>query len=150
MTNNKKFCGAERTAFSWLFHRWWFLQRFCAYRLACAVFVWARSGARAKPRGVGARYFLFLYMAVCSFIVLTSVKPASISCISSSVVWLTLTFHSSVLLRNVACSRLIYTSVVSLCLCPKMYCTCLMSLVLWYSVVPFQCLRVWNPIFNKR
>jgi hypothetical protein len=33
-------------------------------------------------------------------------------------------------------------------LCPKTCFTCMMSLVLWYSIVPFQCLNVWNDIFS--
>ena len=68
-------------------------------------------------------------MAVVSLMGLTSWKPAFMSSISSSVVWLILVFHSSVEVRKLACSRFMYMSVVSLCLCPKMYCTCLMSLV---------------------
>ena len=35
-------------------------------------------------------------------------------------------------------------------LCPKIDATCMMSLVLWYSVVPFQCLKVWKVIFCSR
>ena len=35
-------------------------------------------------------------------------------------------------------------------LCPKIDATCMMSLVLWYSVVPFQCLKVWKVILSNR
>ncbi len=35
-------------------------------------------------------------------------------------------------------------------LCPKTDATCMMSLVLWYSVVPFQCLKEWKVIFFSR
>jgi len=31
-------------------------------------------------------------------------------------------------------------------LCPKTVLTWIMSLVLWYSIVPFQCLNVWKCI----
>jgi len=31
-------------------------------------------------------------------------------------------------------------------LCPSKFFTCTMSLVLWYSIVAFQCLKVWNVI----
>ena len=33
---------------------------------------------------------------------------------------------------------------LSMFLCPKMVFTWIMSFVLWYSVVPFQCRKVWN------
>lgn len=33
-------------------------------------------------------------------------------------------------------------------LCPSVICTCTMSFVVWYSIVPFQCRKVWNVIFR--
>ena len=94
-------------------------------------------------------YFLFLYIAVVSLVALTNVKLASISCSSSFSLWLTLVIHCSVSAVNVACSRLMYSIVVVISLCPSMYLTCIMSLVMWYSIVPLKCLSVWNPIFNS-
>jgi hypothetical protein len=35
-------------------------------------------------------------------------------------------------------SRLMYISVRRVDLCPKIFFTCMMSLVLWYSIIPFQ------------
>ena len=69
------------------------------------------------------------------------------SCVSSFMLCDTLVSHSSVFAKNVACSKFMYIIVLVIDLCPKMYLTCMMSLVLWYSVVPFQCLKVWNDIF---
>jgi len=54
--------------------------------------------------------------------------------------------HSSVSAKNVACSMFMYIMVLSIFLCPKMYFTRSMSLVLWYSIVPLKCLNVWNDI----
>ncbi len=39
-----------------------------------------------------------------------------------------------------------YFMVDLMSLCPKIEATCRMSLVLWYSVVPFQCRKVWKVI----
>jgi hypothetical protein len=91
-------------------------------------------------------YFRFLYMAVVSFMLLTNVKFASINCPSSSKLWLTLCVHSSVSAKYNACSMFMYIMVLSIFLCPKTYFTCMMSLVLWYSIVPLKCLSVWNDI----
>jgi hypothetical protein len=66
-------------------------------------------------------YFRFLYIAVVSFMALTNVKLASISWSSSSVLCDTFVIHSLFSVRNRACSRLMYMSVVFECLCPKMY-----------------------------
>lgn len=33
---------------------------------------------------------------------------------------------------------------LSMFLCPSTVFTCMMSFVLWYSVVPFQCRKVWK------
>ena len=70
------------------------------------------------------------------------VKPDSISFIASSGVFATLQVNSSFCSRNSAFSRLMYIMVDDMFLCPSMVFTCMMSLVLWYSVVPFQCLKV--------
>jgi len=78
---------------------------------------------------------------------LTKLKFASISFVSSSKLWLILVIHSSVSAVYSDCSIVMYMSVFLLFLCPNMYCTCLMSLVLWYSIVAFQCLNVWKLIF---
>ena len=84
--------------------------------------------------------FIPLYSVACR-------KPCSISGSASSIVLATLQIKSSFSVRNSACSRLMYIIVHSIFLCPSVYFTCMMSLVLWYSIVPFQCLRVWNVIF---
>jgi len=70
------------------------------------------------------------------------VNPASISFIASSDVLATLQVNSSFCSRNNAFSRLMYIMVDAMFLCPNMVLTCMMSLLLWYSVVPFQCLKV--------
>ena len=41
---------------------------------------------------------------------------------------------------------LMYVIVDLMSLCPSTVFTWMMSLVLWYSIVPFQCLSVWNDI----
>ena len=58
----------------------------------------------------------------------------------------TLQVHSSDWFVNSDCSMLMYVIVDSMLLCPSMVFTWIMSLVLWYSIVPFQCLSVWNDI----
>jgi hypothetical protein len=35
-----------------------------------------------------------------------------------------------------------YIMVLSMSLCPRMFLTWIMSLVLWYSIVPLKCLNV--------
>ena len=75
-----------------------------------------------------------------------NVKFASISLHASSGVLAILLVYSSVSAKNVACSMFMYIIVHSIVLCPKTCFTCMMSLVLWYSIVPFQCLRVWKDI----
>lgn len=44
--------------------------------------------------------------------------------------------------RNKAFSMLMYIIVLSMLLCPRTVFTWIMSFVLWYSVVPFQCRKV--------
>ena len=48
--------------------------------------------------------------------------------------------------RKIVDSMFMYSIVDSMVLCPSMVFTCIMSLVLWYSVVAFQCLNVWKCI----
>jgi hypothetical protein len=43
---------------------------------------------------------------------------------------------------------LMYVIVHCMALCPRVYFTCMMSLVLWYSIVPFQCRNVWKCIWR--
>ena len=42
---------------------------------------------------------------------------------------------------------LMYIMVLLMFLCPSMFFTWMMSLVLWYSIVAFQCRKVWKDIF---
>lgn len=74
-------------------------------------------------------------------------KPASISSVSSFSLWATLHVKLSVVCSHRACSRFMYICVQDTSLCPSMVLTCIMSFVLWYSVVAFQCRKVWNVIF---
>lgn len=69
-------------------------------------------------------------------------NPHSISWVSSCSLCVILHVHSSDCVRNIACSRFMYIMVDDMFLCPSMVFTWIMSLVLWYSVVPFQCLKV--------
>ena len=78
---------------------------------------------------------------------MTYSKPVSISCVSWVMFVAALQFHSSVWLRNVACSMLMYIMVLSMLLCPSTVLTWITSLVLWYSIVAFQCRKVWKVIF---
>ena len=94
-------------------------------------------------------YFRFLYMAVVSLMLLTSWNPASISFCSSSILWLTLLVQSSVACSHKADSMFMYIIVLVIDLCPNRFFTCIMSLVLWYSIVAFQCRKVWKCIFNS-
>jgi len=73
-------------------------------------------------------------------------NPASMSSASSCSLWATLHVKSSFSARNMACSMFMYIMVLLMFLCPKTCLTCMMSLVLWYSIVPFQCRNVWNDI----
>lgn len=73
-------------------------------------------------------------------------KPVSINCMASCSVLAVLQLYSSVVLKNVACSMLMYMSVQLIVLCPKTYFTCMMSFVLWYSIVPLKCLNVCSVI----
>ena len=74
------------------------------------------------------------------------VNPCSISGIASSIVFATLHIKLSVSVRNSACSKFMYIMVHSMFLCPKTYFTCIMSFVMWYSIVAFQCRKVWKCI----
>lgn len=71
-------------------------------------------------------------------------NPASISSASSCSLWAILQVKCSLVCRNMADSRVMYIMVLLMLLCPNICLTCMMSLVLWYSVVAFQCLNVWN------
>jgi len=73
-------------------------------------------------------------------------NPTSISAFASSVLVAVLHVHSSDVDRYIADSMFMYIIVLSICLCPKIVFTWIMSLVLWYSVVPFQCRNVWKDI----
>lgn len=84
---------------------------------------------------VGFVYFRFLKIFIPLYSV-ASVKPCSISGSASSIVLATLHIKSSDSVRNRACSRLMYIIVFLMFLCPSTYFTWIMSLVLWYSIVP--------------
>jgi len=73
-------------------------------------------------------------------------NPASIRSAASLTLVATLHVHSSDWLVKVDCSMLMYVIVDSMLLCPSMVFTWIMSLVLWYSVVAFQCRKVWKCI----
>lgn len=73
-------------------------------------------------------------------------NPASIRSVASLMLLAILHVHSSDWFVNVDCSMLMYVIVDSMLLCPSMVFTWIMSLVLWYSVVAFQCLNVWKCI----
>jgi len=68
------------------------------------------------------------------------------SCMISSLVVAALLVHSSLPCRKSADSMFMYVIVETMLLCPSMVFTWIMSLVLWYSVVAFQCLNVWKCI----
>ena len=89
----------------------------------------------------------FLNSINASGVVVTYSKPDSISCVASLVLVVALHVHSSDCSRNNACSMLMYVIVLSMFLCPKTVLTWIMSFVLWYSIVPFQCLNVWKCMF---
>ena len=63
-------------------------------------------------------------------------KLASISAVASFASLAILQVHSSDCVRNSACSMFMYIMVLLMFLCPSTYFTCMMSLVLWYSIVP--------------
>ena len=89
-------------------------------------------------------YLRFRKSISLSGVVVTYSNPASISFVASLVSVVALHVHSSEFARNSADSMFMYTIVDSMFLCPKMVFTWIMSLVLWYSVVPFQCRKVWK------
>jgi len=64
------------------------------------------------------------------------VNPASSRSVYSLSVLAVLHVHSSVWFRYSDCSMLMYVIVDSMFLCPSMVLTWIMSLVLWYSIVP--------------
>ena len=74
-------------------------------------------------------------------------NPTSISVFASSVLAAVLHVHSSDDVKYVADSMFMYTIVFLIDLCPSICMTWIMSLVLWYSVVAFQCRNVWKVIF---
>jgi len=120
---------------------------FLAYRLERA----------SEPKGSRARMIVCKKEGRCylrlrnSFVPSISVmysKPASMSCVASLMFVAVLHVHWSVCSRNSACSMLMYIIVLLMFLCPKKYLTCMMSLVLWYSIVAFQCRKVWKDIFS--
>jgi len=63
-------------------------------------------------------------------------NPVSISCVASVMLCATFTVYWSSWFVNMADSRFMYIMVLSIFLCPNMVLTCMMSLVLWYSIVP--------------
>lgn len=76
-------------------------------------------------------------------------NPASISSSSSFSSCATLHVKCSLVCRKSVFSMVTYICVFVMLLCPSTYFTCMMSLVSWYSVVPFQCLIVWNPMLRS-
>jgi len=70
-----------------------------------------------------------------------------ISSVSSCSLCATLHMKLSVSCSHRAQAVFSYMTVDVICLCPSIFWTWRRSLVSWYSIVPFQCLRVWNPIF---
>lgn len=107
----------------------------------CDIYVWWFVFVGKKGG-----YLRFLYMCIPS-IVSARVKPVSISFMASSGVFAVLLVHSSESVRYSADSRLMYSIVLSMFLCPSTVLTWTMSLVLWYSIVPFQCRKVWKCMF---
>jgi len=87
-------------------------------------------------------YLRFRNIISPSGVVMYGVKPVSASLITSSLLRVALLIHSSFCSRNSACSRFMYIMVLSMSLCPRMFLTWIMSLVLWYSIVPLKCLNV--------
>jgi len=79
----------------------------------------------------GLFYLRFLYMAVVSFMALTSWNPALIALVSSFMLLVTIVVHSSVSCRNNAFSMFMYIIVLLMLLCPRIVLTCIMSLVSW-------------------
>ena len=95
-------------------------------------------------------YLRFLNSISPSGVVAMYSNPASISFMVSTGSLVALHVHSSEVVRNSADSMFMYVIVLSMSLCPSTVLTWIMSLVLWYSIVPFQCLNVWNVIFVSR
>ena len=91
-------------------------------------------------------YFRFLNVLSPSISVMYS-NPVSIRFIASLVVLAVLHVYSSDSVRNIDASMLIYFIVLLISLCPKIFFTLIMSLVLWYSIVAFQCLNVCSLIW---
>ena len=75
-------------------------------------------------------------------------NPASISAVASVTLLAVLHVHWSFSVRKSAFSMLMYIMVLLMFLCPRRVFTWMMSLVLWYSIVAFQCRNVWNVILS--
>ena len=73
-------------------------------------------------------------------------NPTSSSLVDSCMFFETFIVHSSVDDSHKACSMCMYIIVLFMSRCPRTVLTCIMSLVLWYSIVAFQCLKVWKDI----
>jgi len=82
-------------------------------------------GVGVKKVGCGfcSRYFLFLYIAVVSFIALTSSNPVSIAWVSSVMLCVTVLVHSSFGVWYSAFSRVMYSSVLLMFWCPNTFLT---------------------------
>ena len=94
--------------------------------------------------GISPGYFHFLFLK--NFILSKSQmysNPTSTSPWISLGVFATLQVNSSSFLYSIS---FVYNSVFLMFLCPSNRITWSMSLVLWYSVVAFQCRRVWKVI----
>ena len=63
-------------------------------------------------------------------------NPCSIRSVASLMLVAVLQVYSSESSGNIAFSRFMYIMVLSIFLCPKTVFTWMMSLVLWYSIVP--------------
>jgi len=94
-------------------------------------------------------YLRFLNSMSASGVVVTYSNPVSISAVASFTLLVALHVHSSDWVKNSACSRFMYIIVEAMALCPKTFLTCSMSLVLWYSIVPFQCRKVCKRIWSS-
>lgn len=100
-----------------------------------------------EKEGLFVCYLRLRYNAVVSLIALTSSNPMFIAFVSSCMLWVTNEVHSSVWFSHKADSMFMYIIVDSILLCPKTVLTWIMSLVLWYSIVPLKCLNVWKWMF---
>ena len=85
--------------------------------------------------------------ALFPFMSVTYSKPVSISWVSSCSLCAILHVHSSDAVSHKADSMFMYIIVLSILLCPKTVFTWIMSLVLWYSIVPLKCRNVWKCMF---